>query len=102
MIRLLADRYTEIEALCMKYGVRRFEVFGSAATDSFNDATSDLDFLVEFRAMEPPALADAYFGLLGELRGMFDRNIDLLTPKAIRNPYFRQCVDRTRQLLYAA
>ncbi len=37
-----------IGGLCRKYGVRRLLVCGSAVTEQFDDARSDIDFLVEF------------------------------------------------------
>ena len=44
----------ELEGLCKKFSVKSFEVFGSAAvTETFDDAQSDLDFLIEFMSLEP-------------------------------------------------
>lgn len=37
-----------LEAACREYGVRRLELFGSAARDDFDEERSDLDFLVVF------------------------------------------------------
>jgi predicted nucleotidyltransferase len=34
------------------------------------------------------------------LQNIFDRPIDLLEQQAIRNPYFLQTVNRTKQLIY--
>ena len=92
----------EIEALCRRYNVVRLEVFGSAADGTFDPAHSDVDFLVEFRPLELGKLADAYFGLLGELQRLFQRRIDLVTPRSIRNPYFLRGVNEPRRLFYAA
>lgn len=78
------------------------EVFGSVTTDRFNPDTSDLDFLVEFETLGPEEYADAYFGLLGGLEGMFAKPVDLVSARAIRNPYFAGGVDATRRTLYAA
>jgi len=95
------ERRRELEALCRSFGVRRLDVFGSAAADSFRDETSDLDFLVEFES-PGPGYADRYFGLLEGLEALFGRPVDLVVASAITNPYFRQSVDKTRALLYAA
>lgn len=46
--------------------------------------------------------ADQYFGLLQALEELFGREIDLLTDRSLRNPYFISSVEKTRQLLYAA
>jgi uncharacterized protein len=103
MIPELIERKTDLESLCRRLGVRRLEVFGSAATGRFRPEDSDIDFLVEF---EPAAIhhgyADRYFGLLESLEQLFGRSVDLVVDSAIRSPYFRQSVDRTKVLLYAA
>lgn len=102
MIRLIQDNRAAIEALCLRFNVASLEVFGSAANDEFDVARSDVDFLVEFKPLEPGPLADAYFGLLAELGRLFNRKVDLVTPKAIKNPYFLRAVNETRRMLYAA
>lgn len=98
----LEARRPELAALCRRFGVRRLEVFGSAATGGFRHDTSDLDFLVEFASPGSPGYAGRYFGLLEALQALFGRPVDLVVAAAIRNPYFRQSVDRTRTLLYGA
>jgi len=102
MIRLLSERRDAIAELCRRHRVRRLEVFGSAASGSFDPDTSDLDFLVEFLPLGPGERADAYFGLLENLRDLLGRPVDLVMTRAIRNPYFRQAIERTREVLYAA
>lgn len=102
MIPLIEDNQLAIQQLCRRFHVARLEVFGSAASGQFDEARSDVDFLVEFRPLEPGRLADAYFGLLAELSRLFNRKVDLVTPKAIRNPYFLRAVNQTRRMLYAA
>ena len=45
----IAQYRAGIAAICQRYGIRRLEVFGSAARASdFDPAHSDADFLVEF------------------------------------------------------
>ncbi|TAK30442.1 MAG: hypothetical protein EPO21_19260 [Chloroflexota bacterium] len=92
----------ELEALCRRFGVRRLDLFGSAVTGRFQAETSDLDFLVEFMPLTGPGHADRYFGLLEGLEALFGRPVDLVVSSAINNPYFRQSVDETKTLLYAA
>ncbi len=93
---------TQLEALCRRYGVRRLELFGSAATGPAQSGESDLDFLVEFDPVPPGGYADAYFGLLESLEALYGRPVDLVVASAIRNPFFAQSVERTKTLLYAA
>ena len=90
-----------LDGLCLQYHVGSLEVFGSAATGNLHE-DSDLDFLVEFLTVDSMSLADQYFGLLEALERLFDRKVDLLTRRSLRNPYFVDSVEKTRQLLYAA
>ncbi|HKB04980.1 MAG TPA: nucleotidyltransferase family protein [Gemmataceae bacterium] len=101
MIELVERHRGELEALCRRYHVKRLEVFGSAAAGTFDPATSDLDFLVEFLAVEPGRIAPDYFGLLHALEDLFGRKVDLVMDSAIRNPYFRRGVDESRTPVYA-
>lgn len=102
MIELVKQQHQVLGALCVQYGVRRLEVFGSAATGDFNEQSSDIDFLVEFLPLEPSQSADAYFGLLFALEKLFGRSIDLVMPSAVKNPYFLQSINQSREVLYAA
>jgi hypothetical protein len=95
-------KQVELTSLCRRHHVRRLELFGSAATGVFEPATSDLDFLVEFEDLEPPAYADAYFGLQESLSALYRRPVDLVIPAAVHNPYFLHSIERSRELLYAA
>ena len=102
MIPQVELRRVELEAPCRRFGVRRLEIFGSAASGAFRAEESDLDFLVEFEGPVGRGYADRYFGLLEALESLFDRPVDLVVASAIGNPYFREMVDETRELLYAA
>ncbi|MCH7801289.1 MAG: nucleotidyltransferase domain-containing protein [Chloroflexi bacterium] len=99
---IIDDNREELLKLCGKYRVKRLDLFGSATGDNFDPETSDLDFLVTFKELKRGEYADTYFGMLEALRGLFNRDIDLVMESAIKNPYFREAVEETRTLLYAA
>lgn len=101
MVAVLEKKRDEIAALCRRYHVRRLEIFGSAARGDFDPRASDFDFVVEFEELPPGEYADAYFGLLEGLQALLGRPVDLVVARAIRNPYFRQAVEETREVLYA-
>lgn len=100
MIAAIADNSTRLNKLCRQYGVRRLELFGSAASGQFDEA-SDLDFLVEFEPRESGQF-DAYFGLKEDLETLFGRPVDLIVPSAIRNRYFLESINRHREVVYGA
>lgn len=102
MSALLDPHQAELERLCRRYLVRRLELFGSAATGQYVPGHSDLDFLVEFEPAAMDRYADIYFGLLEALQQLFGTPVDLVVAAAIKNPYFRESVDQTKALLYAA
>ena len=98
----MIDKYkSDIRALCVKYKVKAFYVFGSALTSDFNDL-SDLDFIVDFEPQDIDHYADNYFNLKFALEDTFRRKIDLLEEKSIKNPYFKKSIENQRQLLYGA
>ena len=95
------DRYkNEIARLCEEFDIARLEFFGSSLSDDFNDE-SDIDCLIEFGEGGGNHF-HRYFDLKYALETLFGRNVDLIVDSAIKNPYFRQAVDRSRHLIYAA
>lgn len=76
-----------IRLACVRHGVTRLRVFGSATTEHFDQA-SDVDFLVDF-APDNPNLFHDYFDLKFELERITGRPVDLVDASAVRNPYFR-------------
>jgi predicted nucleotidyltransferase len=88
----------ELAELCRRFGVKRLEIFGSAATDQFDPDRSDLDCLAEFEEIT----FRGYFGFIEALEALFGRHVDLLTPRSIHNRYLLASVNRTRTLIYAA
>lgn len=91
----------EIASLCRRFHVRRLAVFGSAVDGTFDPASSDIDFIVEFDDDLETKFA-AYFDLKAALEASLGRPVDLVMPKALDNPYLAASVERSRQELYAA
>jgi len=89
----------EVKSLCSKHRVRHLYAFGSVLTERF-DAESDIDLLVEFEGMEPSDYADNYFDLKFSLQNLFNRPVDLIEEKAIKNPYFRKSIESRKRLVY--
>lgn len=91
-----------IADICARHRVTRLEIFGSAArSDDFALERSDLDFTVEFAPDAAPTL-DSYFALREDLATLMGRPVDLVMIGAVRNPYIREAIERSRELVYAA
>ena len=73
--------------------------FGSVLTDKFNDS-SDIDLVVDFQPQNVLDYVDNYYNLKFSLQEILKRPIYLLDETAIKNPYFRQNLERERQLIY--
>ena len=89
-----------ISELCSRLRVKRLDVFGSATTDNFGP-DSDVDVVVRFERCGP-GLFTRYFDLKEGLEELFGRPVDVVVEDAIRNPYFKAALNRTRKNLYAA
>ena len=89
-----------ITELCRRFGVRRLDLFGSAATGRFDPERSDLDFLVEFGEPRTYGLKGTYFQLLAALEELFRRKVDLVTAGTIENPYLRRQIESERLTLF--
>lgn len=103
MIRLIEDNRDALQALCRTFNVATLEVFGSAVDGTFDEARSDVDFLVEFAPNQDlgPWLAH-YQDFKSALENLLGHRVDLAMPKAVRNRYFEQDMNRTRRILYVA
>ena len=89
----------KIIALCKKYKVAKLWVFGSILTPRFNDE-SDVDFSVIFHYEQIPDLFLTFFDFIDELQTLLGRKVDLIDETAVKNPYFRTELDRTKFLIY--
>lgn len=85
---------------CRRFGVRRLEVFGSAAREDFDPERSDFDFIVSFGDKTPGTYADRYYDFASAVEKLLGRRVDLLTERCIRNPYFRREVEDARKIIY--
>lgn len=101
-MNIIEQKREQLTNLCRQYGVQRLELFGSALRDDFDSKYSDLDLLIEFKPLPEGTYADTYFGLKEALEQLFGRQVDLVVESAIKNPYFRESVERNKALLYAA
>lgn len=89
-----------IHAFCRRWRIAELCVFGSVLRDDFQP-DSDVDVLVTLSKDAPWSLYD-WVDMIGELREIFGREVDLLSTQALRNPFRRHEILKTREILYAA
>ena len=95
------DLLSRNRELCLEQKVRALEIFGSAHTAEFNPERSDLDFLVEFQDPDRPGIADRFLGLAEGLERIFQRSVDLVTRRSLKNSIFIGADNRSKQVVYA-
>ena len=98
-MNLLKANSEIIKSLCEKHKVEKLYAFGSVLTPAFNEE-SDVDFVVQFERNSISDFASNYFELKFALEGLLNRVVDLIEYSAIRNPYFKEEIDETRELIY--
>ncbi|MCD8387663.1 MAG: nucleotidyltransferase domain-containing protein [Bacteroidales bacterium] len=100
-LHIVTDRQKDIAKVCKDLGVKKLFVFGSVLTSRFRDE-SDLDFAVEFKQEGIENLYHNFFDLYEALSAIFNRKIDLVDQKGVRNPFFLNQLLNTRHLIYGS
>jgi predicted nucleotidyltransferase len=90
----------EFLSLCKNYDVKNLYAFGSSITENFNEASSDIDLLVELNTEDPLKRGQNLIDLWDKLEAYFKRKVDLLTSSSIKNPILRRSIDATKILIY--
>lgn len=99
MISIIQDNLQHVKALCRVHAVRTLELFGSAAKGTFDPATSDLDFVVDFLDYGP-GIASRFIDFTDDLEKLFERPVDLVFANQMKNPYLRRTINAHREPLY--
>ena len=100
-MKLIELNLQRIFDLCRTHRVKSLAVFGSILTDRFND-NSDVDLLVNFDTTDHEKwdYVTNFFGFQNALEQLFNRKVDLVVEKGLKNKYFIANVNRTKQMIY--
>ena len=96
MIRIEQFRQ-RIQKICRDLSLERLDIVGSAAREDFS-ADSDVDVLVNFGKDE--GLFSRYFDLKERLEEIFERPVDVIEERAVKNPYFKRMIEKDRIKIY--
>ena len=100
MQAILSNNIQQLNQLFYKHKIIRAYVFGSILSDNFTNE-SDIDFLVDVdEKINPVDLGENLWNLQFELQDLFKREVDLITSRSLKNPYFKSEVEQTKQLIY--
>ena len=96
------SKIIELKKLCHFFQVKKLYAFGSVVSEKFTD-DSDIDFLISFEDnISIEKYTENYFSFHYKLRELFNRKIDLLTEKSLKNPYLIESIEKSKQLIYEA
>jgi predicted nucleotidyltransferase len=97
----LSQHSDQIAALCKKHKVLELSAFGSVVRNELTPE-SDVDLVAQFGNVPLDDYADNYFDLCDALEELLQRKVDLVVDKSVKNPYFREELEETKKLLFAA
>ncbi len=95
---LEAIDHQKLAELCLRHGISRLDLFGSAARGELGPG-SDVDVLVEFVPGRRVGLR--FITVQEELQALFGRKVDLAT-RDFLSPHFRDRVESEAMPLYEA
>jgi hypothetical protein len=82
--------------------VQSIYLIGSYAGGKEDDK-SDVDFLVEFMDnLDPLERGELWWTLYDKLREILKKDVDLISTKSLKNPYFIESIEKSKKLVYAA
>ena len=87
-----------ISRICRSLAVHKLDLVGSAARDDFQPERSDIDVVVDFDGND--RLFERYFDLKQQLEDCFNRNVDIIQIKALKNPYVKKSIEADRITVY--
>lgn len=89
----------QIEAFCHRWQITEFAFFGSVLRDDFC-SDSDIDVLLTFSPKQWLTWDD-WQTMQAEIETLFNRKVDLVSKKYLKNPYRRYEILNTCQVIYA-
>ncbi len=96
----IRDSFDQIIEFCQRWQIIEFALFGSILREDFRP-NSDIDVLVTFDPDSVWSLFD-WVDMKDELETLFGRKVDIADKESLVNPYRRQEILRTHQVIYAS
>ncbi len=100
MNAIVTQHQVRIRAICLEHKVSRLFAFGSVTTRKFDNATSDIDLIVELHETDPIKRGELLMNLWDSLEDLFERSVDLISTQPILNPYLKATIDQSKVLIY--
>ena len=96
----IANKPKEFQHLCRDHNVQSIYAFGSSVNGQFNDSSSDIDLLIEINTEDPIQSGETLMRIWDKLELFFQKKVDLLTSRSVRNPILKASIESTKVLIY--
>ena len=98
---LIDHNQDKIFRLCQKHEVEILYLYGSVLGAEFNQ-DSDVDVLVRFKSKSYQGAFDRLMNFKSELESLLERQVDITVERKFRNSIFKEEIERTKHMIYAA
>jgi predicted nucleotidyltransferase len=69
-------------------------------TENFN-SESDIDFIINFQEkIDPLEKGELYWNLYDNLKNKLDHEVDIISEKSLKNPYFIKEINHSKLKIY--
>jgi predicted nucleotidyltransferase len=97
---VIQSKMEDIRYLMRVHKIQKGYLFGSGVAERFTE-NSDVDVLVEIdETIDPIELGGHLWDLQFGLEKLLGRKVDLLASRSLRNPYLKESINESKQLIY--
>jgi predicted nucleotidyltransferase len=96
----ISEKLPMLKEILEKYGVAKAYIFGSATGDNFT-TQSDIDLLISLKSYDDPIEAgEQFWGIYYDTKELFKREVDILSERNLKNPFFIEELNNSRIQIY--
>jgi hypothetical protein len=99
-LNLIEQHIDAISEICKKHQVKELYAFGSVLDENRFRPDSDVDLMVEFNNMSYDFYAENYNEFENSLTSLLNREVDLMSPKFLRNRIFIKRLNETKKKIF--
>jgi predicted nucleotidyltransferase len=99
-LNLIEQHIDAISEICKKHQAKELYAFGSVLDENRFRPDSDVDLMVEFNNMSYDFYAENYNEFENSLTSLLNREVDLISPKFLRNRIFIKRLNETKKKIF--
>lgn len=100
MNKIISKNKEQLDSIFKNHSLKRVYLFGSSLNSNFN-SKSDIDLLLNFEDnLDDLKRGELIWSLYDQLKNLFNREIDLVNEKYLKNPYLIKEINSSKELIY--